>query len=187
MSASTSSAASDREPDVDKRRETPVETVRALAGSKRRRALRHRCRGKIIGLLTRQALGEVMMIRAARPRLAVRAQGLRPAKRAGSAAGPFTIVAVRLRGSAGRRRLSRNADLRRYPATPARPAKPRPIMTQVDGSGMAEGITPGLNRSPSEFAPPGAAEIAAGAAAGDPEDVLQRDQVGAWVYRMSFV
>jgi flagellar biosynthesis component FlhA len=24
---------------------------------------------------------------------------------------------------------------------------PRPIMTQVDGSGMADGITPGLNRS----------------------------------------
>ena len=51
-------------------------------------------------------------------------------------------------------------------------------MTQVDGSGMADGITPGLNRSASEFAPRDAAEIAAGTAASDPEDVLQRDQVG---------
>ena len=56
---------------------------------------------------------------------------------ADDAAGPFVAPAFR-----------------RYAAAPARPTNPSPIMTQVDGSGTAEGIAPGLNRSASELAPP---------------------------------
>jgi hypothetical protein len=51
-------------------------------------------------------------------------------------------------------------------------------MTQVDGSGMADGIAPGLNRSASEFAPPDAPRSPPAPPPGDPEDVLQRDQIG---------
>ncbi len=53
---------------------------------------------------------------------------------------PYSVSLSRQPASAG---LVVALDLRRNAAAAARPAKPSPIITQVDGSGTAPGITPG--------------------------------------------